>query len=174
MLSSRDMWTRAALIMGTLGAFSACSAGQPASAQRGGTTAARVDRKVDRHDSRKPLRIFEGFASYYSDALAGRRTSNGERYDPAKRTAASRDLPFGTLVRVVRSDTGKHVIVRINDRGPFGDRRRILDLSRAAARELGIVNAGVAHVRAEVIELGPSRARRSSSKSSTRRSTRAR
>ena len=67
-------------------------------------------------------------------------------------TAASRDLPFGTIVRVVRVDTGASVVVRVNDRGPFGDRRRILDLSRAAAERLDMIRAGVVTIRAEILE----------------------
>ncbi|MCC6875213.1 MAG: septal ring lytic transglycosylase RlpA family protein [Sandaracinaceae bacterium] len=97
-------------------------------------------------------RVLEGRASYYSDRLAGRRTANGERYDPQALTAASRDLPFGTRLRVTRIDTGASVIVRINDRGPFRDHGRILDLSRAAAEALEMTRAGVVRVRAEILE----------------------
>ena len=103
---------------------------------------------------RTPQVVLEGKASYYHDSLAGNHTANGERYDPRRLTAASRDLPFGSIVRVTRRDTGASVIVRVNDRGPFGDKRRILDLSRAAARELRMLDRGVADVRAEVLELG--------------------
>jgi rare lipoprotein A len=98
--------------------------------------------------------VLEGKATYYSDSLAGNHTANGEVYDPARRTAASRDLPFGTVLRVTRRDTGKQVVVRVNDRGPFGDDKRILDLSRAAAAELEMLGRGVVDVRAEVLELG--------------------
>jgi len=99
------------------------------------------------------LATFEGRASYYSDSLSGRRTANGERYDPNLFTAASRDLPFDTIVRVTRLDTLDQVIVRINDRGPFGDHRRILDLSRAAAARIDMIRAGVVEIRAEVIAM---------------------
>jgi len=92
-----------------------------------------------------------GRASYYSDSLAGNSTASGEPYDPRAMTAASRDLPFGTRVRVTRVDTGATVEVRVNDRGPFGDRSRILDLSRAAAEQLGMIRAGVVDVRAEIL-----------------------
>jgi len=105
-------------------------------------------------EAREPLRVLRGRASYYADSLAGNRTASGERYDPRALTAASRDLPFGTMVRVVREDTGASVVVRVNDRGPFGDRRRILDLSRAAAEQLDMIRAGVISIRAEVLELG--------------------
>lgn len=86
-----------------------------------------------------------GRASYYSDKLAGRKTANGERYDPGALTAAHRTLPFGTVVIVRRTD-GRSVRVRINDRGPFGDSGRVIDLSRRAAEELDMLRAGVVDV----------------------------
>jgi rare lipoprotein A len=97
------------------------------------------------------LATFTGRASYSADSLAGHRTASGERYDPALLTAANRDLPFDTVLRVTRIDTGQSVIVRVNDRGPFGDRHRVLDLSRAAAERIDMVRAGVVEVRVEVI-----------------------
>jgi rare lipoprotein A (peptidoglycan hydrolase) len=115
------------------------------------------DPEPERFEGKKPVVVLAGKASYYHDSLAGNHTANGEIYDPARRTAASRDLPFGSVVRVIRRDTGAHVIVRVNDRGPFGNRRRILDLSRAAARELGMLSRGVVDVRAEVLHLGRGR-----------------
>jgi rare lipoprotein A len=96
--------------------------------------------------------VMRGQVSYYSNALSGRRTASGERYDPKKMTAANRSLPFGTRVKITRVDTGKSVIVRVNDRGPFGHRRRIFDVSRAAAEELGMVGKGLAQVEAVVLE----------------------
>jgi rare lipoprotein A len=96
--------------------------------------------------------VLRGQVSYYSNALSGRRTASGERYDPKKYTAASRTLPFGTRVKVTRLDTGKSVIVRVNDRGPFGHRRRILDISRAAAEDLGIIRKGLVQVEAVVLD----------------------
>lgn len=96
-----------------------------------------------------------GLAAFYSDALAGHRTASGERYDPRSLTAAHRTLPFGTLVRVVRVDNGRAVVVRINDRGPFGGHGRIIDLSRAAARSLGILHAGTVRVRLVVVRSSP-------------------
>jgi rare lipoprotein A len=97
------------------------------------------------------LRTIRGRASYYHDSLAGNHTANGDIYDPAAYTAASRSLPFGTIVRVVRRDNDRSVLVRVNDRGPFGDRRRILDLSRAAAEKLDMIRAGVVEIRAEIV-----------------------
>ncbi|MGF1466046.1 MAG: septal ring lytic transglycosylase RlpA family protein [Sandaracinaceae bacterium] len=101
--------------------------------------------------------MLRGRASYYSDALAGRSTASGEPYDPRALTAASRDLPFGTRVRVTRTDTGASVVVRINDRGPFRDHRRILDLSRAAAEALDMIRAGVVPIEAEILGAGTGR-----------------
>ena len=99
-----------------------------------------------------PLETLRGRASYYSDRFTGRSTASGEPYDPTLLTAASRELAFGTIVRVIRVDTGASVVVRVNDRGPFRDHRRILDLSRAAAERLDMIRAGVIDIRAEILE----------------------
>jgi rare lipoprotein A len=115
------------------------------------------DPEPSEYARKRPVLTLVGAASYYADSLAGNHTANGEIYDPSRRTAASRDLPFGTIVRVVRRDTGRSVLVRINDRGPFANRKRILDLSRAAADELDMTDVGVIKIRAEVLELGPER-----------------
>ena len=96
--------------------------------------------------------VQEGQATWYSDSLAGRSTASGEPYDPQALTAAHRTLPFGTRVRVTRLDHDRSVEVRINDRGPFGRRSRIIDLSRAAAEQLEMLRAGVVRVRLEVLE----------------------
>jgi rare lipoprotein A (peptidoglycan hydrolase) len=100
---------------------------------------------------RAPRGSFTGIAAYYSDSLAGNRTANGERYDPDSLTAAHRSLPFGTRLRVTRVDTNESVVVRVNDRGPFGDERRVIDLSRAAARQLRMLRAGIVEVRVEIL-----------------------
>lgn len=97
-----------------------------------------------------------GRASYYSDKLAGRSTASGEPYDPRALTAAHRKLRFGTIVEVTRPD-GRRVQVRINDRGPFGDSRRIIDLSRAAAERLQMVREGVVEVSVRIISAPPPR-----------------
>jgi len=96
-------------------------------------------------------RVERGLASWYGEPYHGRRAASGEVYDMHQLTAAHRSLPFGTMVRVTRTDTGQHVDVRINDRGPFV-RGRIIDLSYAAARELGLVIDGVAEVEVRVLE----------------------
>jgi rare lipoprotein A len=117
-----------------------------------------AEEPIDDHSEyadRRARRTMRGRASYYSDRFTGRSTANGDRYDPRQLTAASRTLPFGTIVRVTRVDTGASVIVRVNDRGPFRDHRRILDLSRAAAERLDMIRAGVIDIRAEVLESPP-------------------
>ena len=91
-----------------------------------------------------------GTASFYSHGHDGRRTASGERFDMDEMTAAHRTLPFGTRVRVTNLANGRRVVVRINDRGPFR-RKRIIDVSYAAARELGMVRRGTARVRVEVV-----------------------
>jgi rare lipoprotein A len=105
----------------------------------------------DEEEHEREGAILRGEASYYADYFNGRKTANGERYDPRKLTAANRTLPFGTRVRITRLDTGRSVVVRVNDRGPFGKRRRIFDLSKAAARELDMLHAGRANVEAIVL-----------------------
>lgn len=95
-----------------------------------------------------------GLATWYGQSFAGKKTSNGERFDPGAMTAASRKLPFGTWVEVRRVDTGGVVRVRINDRGPWGDPRKVIDLSYRAAQLLGFVEMGAAKVEIRVVE-GP-------------------
>lgn len=87
-----------------------------------------------------------GIASYYAREHHGRRTASGERYDMNAMTAAHRTLPFGTRARITNLETGRSVTVRINDRGPWR-KRRIVDLSYAAARKLGVVGRGLTRVR---------------------------
>ena len=91
-----------------------------------------------------------GIASWYGNPYHGRQAANGEIYDMEKMTAAHRTMPFNTWVRVHDLDNGKTTDVRITDRGPFVG-GRIIDLSRAAARELEMIGPGTARVRLEVI-----------------------
>jgi rare lipoprotein A len=98
--------------------------------------------------SRSFNRAFSGKASYYSYSKG--KTASGSWFDRDALTAAHRSLPFGTRVRVTATASNKSVVVRITDRGPW-IRGRVLDLSLAAARSLGITDRGVAHVRAEVL-----------------------
>ncbi|WKN41552.1 septal ring lytic transglycosylase RlpA family protein [Tunicatimonas pelagia] len=91
-----------------------------------------------------------GKASYYANSLAGNRTASGEVYHPDSLTAAHRHLPFGTKVQVINPATKQEVTVTINDRGPY-HASRIIDLSRAAAQQIGIIQAGVAPVTVKAI-----------------------
>lgn len=92
-----------------------------------------------------PVLLASGRASFYADSLHGRRTANGERYDREEFTAAHRSLPFGARLCVRSLVNGRTVIVRVNDRGPFTP-GRIIDLSRAAAEDLGMMGLGVKSV----------------------------
>ena len=91
-----------------------------------------------------------GVASYYADSFHGRRTASGERYDRNALSAAHRTLPLGTQVRVTDINSGDSVVVQVNDRGPFA-RGRVIDLSRAAASEIGLTRRGLAEVRVDVL-----------------------
>ena len=90
-----------------------------------------------------------GMASWYGNELAGHRTASGERFDPTELTAAHRTLPLGSRVRVTYH--GESVVVRINDRGPFA-RGRVIDLSRAAAEEIGLRRAGSGKVTLAILD----------------------
>ncbi len=94
-----------------------------------------------------------GMASYYGPGLNRKPTADGEPFDMNALTAAHRSLPLNSKVRVTNLENGRSVIVRINDRGPF-DKKRIIDLSAKAARELGMTHDGVARVRLELVDEG--------------------
>ena len=91
---------------------------------------------------------FSGVAAYYDKGYKGK-TAAGERYDPEKFTAAHKTLPFGTRLRITDKHSGRSVVVVINDRGPF-TRGRVLDLSLAAAKELGMIDRGLSQVTADI------------------------
>ncbi len=91
-----------------------------------------------------------GIASYYGRRFHGRRTANGERFNMRAMTAAHKTLPFGSLVKVTNPRNGRSVTVRINDRGPF-IRGRVIDLSRAAAQQIGMISRGHARVDMELV-----------------------
>ncbi len=102
-----------------------------------------------------PLRDHQGFkqrgvASWYGRKFHGRKTSNGEVYDMYAMSAAHKTLPMGIYVKVTHLGSGRHIIVRVNDRGPFVA-GRIIDLSYAAARKIGIVDSGTALVQIEAL-----------------------
>ncbi len=92
-----------------------------------------------------------GIASWYGRDFHGRKTANGERYDMHALSAAHKTLPLPTLVRVTNLDNGRSIIVRVNDRGPFV-KGRLIDLSYAAARELGYTSQGTARVRVQTLD----------------------
>ncbi len=94
--------------------------------------------------------VITGIASYYADKFHGRRTSSGEIYNQEKLTAAHKTLPMGSRVKVSRLDNDMAVVVKINDRGPFV-KNRIIDLSKAAAKKIGLISSGMAKVKIEVI-----------------------
>lgn len=95
-----------------------------------------------------------GLASWYGSEFQGRTTADGETFDMHQFTAAHRHLPFGTVVRVTNRTNGLSVEVRINDRGPYDDDDRIIDLSSAAADVLQMKKTGIIAVEVEIIHLG--------------------
>ncbi len=98
------------------------------------------------------VRELRGIAIWYGGDWHGKKNASGERFDRHALTAAHRSLPLGTRVRITALASGRQVIVRINDRGPYGrDRRRIIDVSEAAARELGFLERGSTRVLLEVL-----------------------
>ena len=103
----------------------------------------------------------QGKASYYGKAHHGKKTASGKRFNMHAMTAAHRSLPFGTQLKVTSKDTGKSVIVTINDRGPYAG-GRILDLSQEAARQLGMIKQVVGVVTLEKINVKQDSVRRSS------------
>ncbi len=92
-----------------------------------------------------------GLASFYARSFQGHRTASGSHYDARSMTCAHRTHAFGAVLRVTDLETGRSVLVRVNDRGPWTP-GRVVDLSWAAARRLGIVDRGVARVRVERVE----------------------
>ena len=107
--------------------------------------------KPEQHKNVKPLYTEEGLASWYGPPYHNRRGANGEVYDMRAATAAHRTLPMNSVVRVVNVSSGASTIVRITDRGPFIP-GRVIDLSLAAAKAIGVWGPGVAEVRLEVLE----------------------
>ncbi|MEY3416244.1 MAG: hypothetical protein RL060_355 [Bacteroidota bacterium] len=91
-----------------------------------------------------------GYCSYYAENLHGHKTSSGERLHIKRKTAAHKSLPFNTLVKVINLENGRTTVVRVNDRGPYSH-KRIIDVSKIAAIELGLLGSGTAKVKIEVI-----------------------
>ncbi len=101
----------------------------------------------------RALLTVEGMASYYSYGFDKKKTADGEIFNKNALTAAHREFPFGTLLRVTNLSNGKEVEVTVNDRGPFA-KDRIIDLSEAAAKEIGMIQDGTAKVKIEVLKWG--------------------
>jgi rare lipoprotein A len=101
--------------------------------------------------SKEPTHTLQGIASWYGYPHHGRITASGQRFDMYKLTAAHRTLPMGTRLRITNLTNGRAVIVTITDRGPFVW-RRVIDLSFAAAREIGMIGRGTAPVQLEILE----------------------
>ncbi len=93
---------------------------------------------------------WEGNVSYYGKGFHGKKTANGERFDQMAKTCAHRTLPFGTLLKITLKKTGKSVVVRVNDRGPYKD-NRLVDLSYGAAKEIGLDLVGVGQATIETV-----------------------
>lgn len=91
-------------------------------------------------------------ASWYGPGFHGRKTANGEKFDQMSYTAAHKSLKFGTLLKVTNPKNGKSIVVRINDRGPYIEGRD-LDLSKAAAHELGLMSRGIARLKVEELKI---------------------
>lgn len=159
------MTDKSALVIVAILFVSSCGAGsrdrEPAFAAPAVTSAApsrassddfAFARGADTPKDSKPSQV--GMASWYGDKFSGKKTASGEPFDPTKMTAAHRKLPFGTWVEVRRRDTGATVRVRITDRGPWKGKNRIIDVSKAAAEQLGLIESGVAPVELRVVR-GP-------------------
>jgi rare lipoprotein A len=94
---------------------------------------------------------FEGLASFYGKEFNGKTTANGDVFNSRYYTCAHRTLPFGTLIQIENPRNGKKVIVKVNDRGPFVG-ERVIDLSREAARKLGLIQHGVSDIKAKILK----------------------
>jgi rare lipoprotein A len=132
--------------------LSSCATGNAKIASRQGYE--RFPEKQQTTSGKKTAAIgttFEGEASYYGPGFDGKKTASGEIFNQNDMTCAHKKLPFGTILEVVRKDTGAKVRVRVNDRGPFV-KDRILDLSVAAGKKLGLDKVGHAKVVATVVE----------------------
>jgi rare lipoprotein A len=130
----------------------AASSGQPAAEKSSEATPSETPQEATEVDpDAKPVLVETGIASWYGAPYHNRRAANGEIYDMHAMTAAHRTLPLGSIVRVTCIANGSSAVVRITDRGPFIE-GRIIDLSQAAAKEIGLVQKGTAMVRVEVLK----------------------
>ncbi len=108
------------------------------------------DTRIMFSDTVKSAKFFFGIASYYSDSFNGKRTANGEIFNQQGMTAAHNQLPLGTVIRVTNLRNNKSVVVRINDR-LHRRNKRLVDLSKAAAKKLGFVQSGITRVKIEIL-----------------------
>lgn len=133
-------------------ATSASSSSTTAAAPPSTATAVATVEPPEEHFEASHAPIFEkGIASWYGAALAGHHTASGEIFDPALMTAAHRTLKLGTMLEVKRTDNGRIVHVKVNDRGPMSH-RFIIDLSSGAAKKLGMLKMGVAPVELRILK----------------------
>ena len=143
--------------------FMLCISCTPAPRYNSSSTTLIVDKK-DGNPKRIPVKkapknfdksktIFKGISSYYGKDFHGKLTANGEVFDMYGITAAHKEIPLNTVVRVTNLDNGKSIILRINDRGPYIE-GRMLDCSYGAAKKLDFLNAGMAKIEMKVIEWG--------------------
>lgn len=130
--------------------LSGCAAGNAKIASRKGYVRFPEKQYASGEKAETGLKI-RGEASYYGPGFHGKQTASGEIFDQDDYTCAHKSLPFGTKLKVVRVDNGSSVVVRVNDRGPYVD-GRILDLSVAAGKQIGLDRVGHAEVVATVIE----------------------
>ena len=127
-----------------------CASKQPASGGKGSAKPYTVRGKTYYPLKSSAGFVEEGLASWYGPGFHGKTTASGEKYNQYAMTAAHKILPLGTKVRVTRLDTGRSVLARVNDRGPFsGD--RVIDLSKAAASRLDMLGSGTARVRVQTL-----------------------
>ena len=101
-------------------------------------------------DTLQPTKYYFGIASYYSDSFIGKKTANGEVFSQQKMTAANNRLPLGTIIRVTNLRNDRSVIVKVNDR-LHRRNKRLVDLSRAAAKKLGFIQSGITRVKIEIL-----------------------
>jgi rare lipoprotein A len=146
---------RVSILLLALFALLACRAPQARNNQQDAMQQARAEDPAlqDGGDESTLARITEGYAAWYGKELQGRPTASGELFDMNKMTAAHRDFPMNSLVLVKNLENGKKTMVKINDRGPYVE-GRIIDVSYAAARELGFAEKGTARVQLELVQAG--------------------
>lgn len=139
-----------------VGALVLALAGCPTAQPKRETSVVETAKPKPKPKPSKSRDVLHGRAVWYGGGLHGGPTASGERFDKRAMTAAHRDLPLGSKVRVTNKRNGRSVTLRINDRGPFGkDRRRIIDVSEAAAEKLDFIRAGWTEVKIEVLERPP-------------------